>query len=244
MYTWCSHKNYSSTKTSREFPSMVLPRRSIIEYNGFTLLEALVVVTIIAITGSIALPSYHRAVLQGNIDRYAKFVESGLFDLKARLGTTRSSCSINLDETYTVANDEFGKPWQVLEFQGEDEDGEATRFENADEERLLCCEDSDGDPAVCTEDQLAEGEVPYRFINLEGSKESKKVELSASQATYDLSPPGTSVSGDDLTILIRAVDFDDLSEDLQDSLFTRCVSLMGNGLVQSGTWVNNSCESR
>ncbi len=203
--------------------------------NGFTLIEVLVVVVMIGIAGSMALPTYRRTLAQGNVDRYTQFVESGLFNLRARLGRTRSSCQINLDPNFT--NNKFGLPSEVLEFQGEN--GARSK-----DPRLQCCEEN-GALVVCAADQLA-GEKPYRFINLEGTQESKQVELSATQSTYELSPPGTSVSADDLTILIRTVDFDTLDSDLQARLLTRCVSMMGNGLVQAGTWSDEdmSCQSR
>ncbi len=203
--------------------------------NGFTLIEVLVVVVIIGIAGSMALPTYRRTLAQGNVDRYTQFVESGLFNLRARLGRTRSSCQINLDPNFT--NNKFGLPSEVLEFQGEN--GARSK-----DPRLQCCEEK-GALVVCAADKLA-GEKPYRFINLEGTQESKQVELSATQSTYELSPPGTSVSADDLTILIRTVNFDTLDTDLQARLLTRCVSMMGNGLVQAGTWSDEdmSCQSR
>ena len=58
---------------------------------GFTLLELLVAITIVGILSAYGLMSSWRNITQGEVDRYTQFVESGLFNLRARLTQDRKS---------------------------------------------------------------------------------------------------------------------------------------------------------
>lgn len=198
--------------------------------NGFSLLELLVVITIIGILSAYGIPKFRRNVAQGQVDRYTQFVESGLFSLRARLGQSKSSCSFSLNQDLTTKS--FGAPWQLLEFQQPD-------GSQSNSERLKCCWNDNGEIVNCTP-ELLKGKSRYRFLTIEGTRESKEVEVSASQASYELSPPGTSAQLDNLTILVRS-----RHSDQEPLLRTRCVELSGNGHINSGTWNNNTdfCDS-
>ena len=198
--------------------------------NGFSLLELLVVITIIGILSAYGIPKFRRNVAQGQVDRYTQFVESGLFSLRARLGQSKSSCSFSLNQDLTTKS--FGAPWQLLEFQQPD-------GSQSNSERLKCCWNDNGEIVNCTP-ELLKGKSRYRFLTIEGTRESKEVEVSASQASYELSPPGTSAQLDNLTILVRL-----RHSDQEPLLRTRCVELSGNGHINSGTWNNDTdfCDS-
>ena len=57
--------------------------------SGFTLVELLVVVVLISIGSALSLPTFMRTLKQREVDRYTQTVESGLFSLRAKLGTTK-----------------------------------------------------------------------------------------------------------------------------------------------------------
>ena len=61
---------------------------------GFTLTELLVTTAIIATGAVLILPSFVRSKYQGDVDSYTQTVESGLFNLRAQLGT-QISCQLS-----------------------------------------------------------------------------------------------------------------------------------------------------
>ena len=78
---------------------------------GFTLVELLVTTAIITLGAAASIPNFLRNARQAEVDRYTQTVETGLFSLSAKLGTTKSSCQLSFSEP-----GQFLKPWQVLEF--------------------------------------------------------------------------------------------------------------------------------
>ena len=86
-----------------------------IQQQGFTLLEVIVVLIIIGMTSSWAIPNFHRSLLQGKIDRYMRNVESGLFSLRARMGAIKGSCLIDFGERSNFSVGKFVKAEQLLE---------------------------------------------------------------------------------------------------------------------------------
>ena len=221
---------------------------------GFSLLELLVAVTIVSILSTYGIWSFRRNVAQGEVDRYTQFVESGLFSLKARLAQFKDSCVLVLDQDLNI--DTFGPPWKLLEFQKSD----GTQVGS---ERLLCCEDDteEENPIKCTKEKL-DNKPRFRLLVIEGTRESKQVEVAALQPNEDvagenedvecdvkgfeeetcvsLSPSGTVAEGKSLTFLIRSL------HSANDSrLRTRCVELSGSGHIHSGTWNQETkfCDS-
>ena len=196
---------------------------------GFTLLELLVAITIVGILSTYGWISTWRNITQGEVDRYTQFVESGLFNLRARLTQYKRSCVLDLATDLTTNT--WCEPEKILEFQ------KANGLQS-NAIRLRCCEDPvTFENIQCTAAEL-NGQPTYRFLKIEGTPESKQVEVSARQSEYVISPAGISTSGGTLTILIR-------SKAADPRLRTRCVEISGSGNLFSGTWdkVSTSCYS-
>ncbi len=198
---------------------------------GFTLLELLVVMTIVGIFSTYGIFSFRRNVAQGQVDRYTQFVETGLFSLRARLGRFKRGCELYLDQD--LSTNTWGPPWKLLEFQQPDgSQSNSTRFK--------CCYDEiTEEQRECTPEDLS-GKASYRFLTMEGTRESKQVEVKTPQAYYELSTAGSSTGGESLTILIRSI-----NSAKEPQLRTRCVELSGSGHLHSGTWNQDAdfCDS-
>ena len=184
---------------------------------GFTLTELLVTTAIIATGAVLTLPSFVRGKHQGDVDRYTQTVESGLFNLRAQLGTTKSCCQLS----FPTAN-QFLAPWELLEFQ-QPTGGSASL------DRIECCNSEEG----CINGPT------YRMISREGTPETQAVEVAVSKSNFMMTPPGTSAEVGNLTVLIRSKDWN--QDSLQDSqgnsrLLTRCIDISGSGSISRGTW--------
>ena len=200
---------------------------------GFTLLELVIAAAIATMMLGWALPSYRKLAWQGEVDRYTQMVESGLFNLRADLGVDRSNCCINFAANSTthqgLGTNQFGEPLQLLEFFDPTTKTKLTFTDNPLEacsgQRLRCLPHD-----VFTDD--------YRLISLENSTESNAIEVATLTSGYILSPPGTSTSGEDLTLLIRSS-----RANHADGLRVRCVLLTGNGELSSGNWNQTGMNS-
>ena len=195
---------------------------------GFSLSEVLVVIVIVSIMSAYGIPSFRRSVAQGHVDRYTQFLKSGLFSLRSRLGKDKAVCGLDLDKDLPIK--EFGPPWKLVELR-------QPNGRQSNSERLRCCYDENDDEinnedlVKCTAIDL-NGKTPYRFLAVEGTRESKEVEVSARQPKYELIPSGISAHEfNNLTILVRSVHSE--SEPL---LRTRCIQLSGSAQIHSGTW--------
>ena len=194
---------------------------------GFTLIEVVVVLFILAMTSSWAIPNFHRSILQGKVDRYMRNVESGLFSLRAQMGAVKGSCLIDFGERSTFTAGQFMPAEELLERQ---QKNGALSSEDA----LKKCRNSyKGDPQINAE--------KFRLVNLEGSRERDSVEVALTNQTYSFTPPGTTANPGKITILIRAKKTNSNPATLSTSkIRTRCVEVSGNGQVLSGTWSEQS----
>lgn len=199
---------------------------------GFTLLEVIVVLIIVGLTSSWAIPSFHRSILQGKVDRYMRNVESGLFSLRAQMGAIKGSCLIDFGERSGFSIGKFVPAEQLLERQQQDGSFSTT-------DALKKCRNSYlGDTQINAE--------TFRLVNLEGSRERDSVEVALKNQTYSFTPPGTTANANKMTILIRHRSTNRTSNPTTLSINktrTRCVEVSGNGQVFSGTWVEktNQC---
>ena len=190
---------------------------------GFTLLELLVAITFVGILCTYGIMSTRRYITQGEVDRYTQFLKTGLFSLRSRLAKSKAVCSFNLNQD--LATTEFGAPWKVVEFKQPD-------GSRSDTERLKCCWNADKENLFqCTAIELNE-KPAYRFLAVEGTRESKEVEVAALQAKYELIPSGISAQQyNQLTILVRSRHGNN-----EPRLRTRCIELSGSAQIHSGTW--------
>jgi prepilin-type N-terminal cleavage/methylation domain-containing protein len=191
--------------------------------SGFTLLELIVVISIISLTLAWALPQFKRRMDKSSVQTFTQALVSGLYSLRARQGTDGSGCDIGFSSKYNFNNgNTFGSAKDLFELNHLNG--------NQRDERLKCC-----DSAQCWNEP---GDLtwakPYRFLNLEGSPSSERVELQVSSERYELSPPGTSAIAEPLVILVRSINW---NQDSLRPLPTQCVEVTSNGVVRKGTWV-------
>lgn len=192
---------------------------------GFTLLELLIIIVIIVLGSSWAIPQYQRRLALNQLDQYSQQIESGLFSLRARQSAEGTSCEININPSFVGIDNTasgFGQATDVLEF--------SHLNAKQREERLRCC-----DATSCS------WEPPYRLISREGTASSKTVGIKLSKANYTLSPPGMSTDGNPLIILVRS---NKGKDDPKRPLPIRCLKLSTAGHLHRGTWEESRCRRR
>ena len=82
---------------------------------GFSLSELLVVVVIVGLTTAWSVPNIQRNLAQAKVDRYWRNVETGLFNLRARMGAFKGSCEIDFSVRDSFALNSFVAPEALLE---------------------------------------------------------------------------------------------------------------------------------
>ena len=196
---------------------------------GFSLIELLIVTVIISMVTAWGFPTLQRKVRQGEVDRYTQTIETGVFSLRSRLGTTRSSCTLS----FTNSN-AFLAPSELLEF--EQPDGS-----RASEKRIECCNSSYEKISEegCLTNLDADLPRTFRLIQREGSRETNAVIIAVSNTTFTMTPPGTSAETNNLTIRIRSRNQNNASfmkSDGSSRLITRCIQVSGTGSILRGNW--------
>tara|TARA_B100000674_G_C37974188_1_gene978477 strand:- start:1696 stop:2322 length:627 start_codon:yes stop_codon:yes gene_type:complete len=194
-----------------------------LRFRGFTLLELLVVISIVLVGSSWVIPQYRRQLILSYLDRYSQQIESGLFSLRSRQSAEGTSCEISINPSLVGTDNTtsgFANPSEVLELNHLDS--------KERKERLNCC-----DATSCSWDP------PYRLISQEGSRSSKEVEVKFSQEKYLISPPGMSTDSNPLIILVKASSKND---DPLRPLPIRCIKLSTAGHLHRGTWEKSQCR--
>ena len=198
----------------------ILPRSQ-----GFTLFELLIIIVIIVLGSTWAVPQYRRQLALNQLDQYSQSIESGLFSLRARQSAEGTSCEITVNPSFVGIDNTssgFAQPTEVLELSHLEPEQRS--------DRLRCC-----DATSCS------WESPDRLISQEGTASSKTVGVKFSKTNYTLSPPGMSADNDSLIILIRATNAQD---DPERPLPIRCVKLSTVGHLHRGTWEESRCRKR
>lgn len=201
--------------------------------SGFTLIELVIVAALISMVAAWSFPTLHRKARQGEVDRYTQTIETGVFSLRSKLGTTRTSCELSFLKPNT-----FLQPSELLEIQQPD----GSQASN----RRICClnknleefipENSVGD---CIDNLNTNLPRMFRLIQREGSSESSAVNVAVSATSFEMTPPGTSANTQSLTIRIRSRNQNDaavLKSDGSSRLITRCIQVSGTGSILSGNW--------
>ena len=184
---------------------------------GFSLLELLIVAIIVTLGTAWAIPQYRRQLALNQLNLYTQQIESGLFSLRARQSSEGTSCEINFNSNFVGTNNTksgYGAPAELIEF------SHLTDKQRA--QRLECC-----DATQC------EWDPPYRLIDQENTSVSRNVELKVSQASYSLSPPGSSTDENALVLLVRSTNW---NQDPQRPLPLRCVRFSTAGHLHRGSW--------
>ena len=193
--------------------------------SGFTLFELLIVITILVLGSTWAIPQYRRQHALNQLDQYSQQIESGLFSLRARQSAEGTSCEIRVSPEYVGVkntNMGFGAATEILEL--------SHLNPKEREERLRCC-----DATTCS------WQPPYRLIDREGTTSSRTVGIKLSQENYMLSPPGMSTDSHSLIILVRS---NNEQNNSIRPLPIRCVELSTAGHLHRGTWEQSRCRKR
>ena len=214
---------------------------------GFSLIEMVVAVAILAIATATTLPIITRNRWQSDVDQYALQLETGLYGLRAKLGAKKTSCTIDFPSTYT-----FSPPEELIEFSQKSQNNQTS---------FLCCDSS----IVAAKEATNQGsdcshpghEISsvtanpldnLRLVQQESSSASKAVRVAVSRTDFGFTPPGTTANAGTLTFLLchnRALATNDQTQcvDAQNRLNISCVQIDGTGGISRGRWLLNSPSS-
>ncbi len=175
---------------------------------GFTLIELLVAVVIMTSTTLWTLPKLNHKIKQGHVDRYTQNLETGLFNLMARVRRSSKYCTL-FEQNQSLST--YHSPKNLLELNNLD-----------DRSSLINCPCTSGSNN-CNK--------PFRFLQKENTQEANLVQVRVSKTNFGLSPQGTNPNGEKLTIRIRSNDWQQ-----NKNVFTRCIEVSGTGHLHKGTW--------
>ena len=213
---------------------MTYNRRS---QNGFGLVEVVVAASIFAISMATTVPMITRNHWKSDIDRYTNQLEAGLYSLRAKLGSRKTSCSINFPKTY-----QFLEANKITEFsQGVNR----TSFNCCDSEISSLINDPDcevGHPGYQLSDITRRQLDNLRLVQTESTPESEKVRIAVSTTDFGLTPPGTTAEAGTLIFLVchqQALSKSNLNNciDGQNRLRIGCVQIDGTGVIKKGLWM-------
>ena len=188
---------------------------------GFTLIEMIVVITIVGLATTWALPQFKRSLEQSKVNRYTQNLESGLFNLKTRLQKASKKCTF-FDGISNQLINTYTKPDQLIEL---------NEFNSTERGKYLDC-------LIDERDTGLESETPFRFLQREGTPDKNNVEVLTSIKSYKLNNLGANTEGKDITLRVRSNQWE-----TDTRLSTRCIVFSGNGHLYRGTWsyTNSGC---
>ena len=220
---------------------------------GFTLLELIVVAAIIAMTSTWSIPEFRRGIAQAQVDRYAKNIESGLFSFRAKTGAFKESCKIDFGNVPGFQTGEYKDASMMLEQTTKIISNQLTRKQS---DPLYLCNYSNDDLSDLTNDsaevsnqrealsRIQQVAASVRLVGQVNTKEHSQVNIASTAQTYTFTPPGTSINGNSMTLLVQSKEAYQpwaLKSDGSSRLVTRCIQASGNGRVEYGTWTGSIC---
>ena len=206
--------------------------------NGFTLIEMVVALSLLSIATAATVPTIARNRWQKDVDGYAIKLESGLLDLKAKLGKQKTSCEIEFAKAYS-----FQTPENLVEF-SQQSSGNATTMQCCNSEISQLTNDPDcsnGAPGYSLSTLTGRDQDNLRMVQFESTPESKSVRVAVSTTNFGFTPPGTTLNAEQITFLIcheQSLSPDDSATCVADKnrLDIRCIQIDGAGEVASGIW--------
>ena len=206
--------------------------------NGFTLIEMVVALSLLSIATAATVPTIARNRWQKDVDGYAIKLESGLLDLKAKLGKQKTSCEIEFPTAYS-----FQTPENLVEF-SQQASGNTTTMQCCNSEISKLINDpecSNGAPGYSLSTLTGRDQDNLRMVQYESTPESKSVRVAVSTTNFGFTPPGTTLNAEQITFLIcheQSLSPNDSTACVADQkkLDIRCVQIDGTGEVASGIW--------
>ena len=185
------------------------------------MIEMIVVMTIVGLATTWALPQFKRSLEQNKVDRYTQNLESGLFNLKTRLQKASKKCTF-FDGISNQLINTYTKPDQLIEL---------NEFNSTERGKYLDC-------LIDERDTGLESETPFRFLQREGTPDKNNVEVLTSIKSYKLNNLGANTEGKDIILRVRSNRWETGTR-----LNTRCIVFSGNGHLYRGTWsyTNSGC---
>lgn len=210
---------------------------------GFSLVEMIVALAILSTATAVTVPIVTRNRWQIDVDRYASQLESGIYGLRAKLGSRKTSCTMIFPAEYS-----FRTPETITEFsQGQN----TTDFQCCDSEISQLIDDpgcTEGHAGNKLSDITGRQLDNLRLVQKESAPESNHVRIAVSTRDFGFTPPGTTANAGTLTFLIchqKALSKDDPNYCIpnKERLSIRCVQIDGTGAVERGTWIKETSST-
>ena len=206
--------------------------------NGFTLIEMVVTIALLSIATTSTMPIITRNRWQGEVKRYALELESGLLNLRAKLGQQKTSCLIEFPTAYS-----FQRTANLVEFSTASSQN-STTMQCCNSEISQLANDPDcinGYPGYSLSQLTGRDQDNLRIVQHESTPASKAVRVAVSTTNFGLTPPGTTANSEQITFLIcheRSLSTDSSSTCIpeRNKLAIGCVEIDGTGEVTNGAW--------
>jgi len=203
--------------------------------SGFTLIEMLVALAVLGVVTTTTVPIISRSRWQGEVDRYALLLESGLYQLRAKLATNKTSCKIDFPAAF-----KFFPPEDVVEF-NQNSTNNSTKFMCCDSVISELTSDPDCENGYAG-DQISNltgrARDNLRLAQIESTPASRAVVVATSNKDFGFTPPGMTANSGTLTFLIchnRSISGNNCLPK-QNRINMRCVQIDGTGAIANGTW--------
>ena len=206
--------------------------------NGFTLIEMVVALSLLSIATAATVPTITRNRWQKDVNGYAIKLESGLLNLKAKLGKQKTSCEIEFPVEYS-----FRTPDSLVEFSQQNSEN-TTTMQCCNSEISDLTNDPDcntGAPGYSLSTLTGRDQDNLRMVQFESTPESKAVRVAVSSTNFGFTPPGTTLNAEQITFLIchkQSLSAEDSTACVanKNKLDIRCVQIDGTGEVSNGIW--------